>query len=40
MLVSEAVAEKILERVVRKFQDQAIIAYVQDVVAVPADRFK
>jgi nitrogen regulatory protein P-II 2 len=39
MLVAPALAEKILERVARRYVDQPIMGYVHDVQAVPGDLF-
>jgi hypothetical protein len=39
MLVSPALAQKILDRVVGKYVDQPIMAYVHDVRAVPHEHF-
>ncbi len=39
MLVDHALAERILERVVRKYADQPIMGYAHDVDAVPREYF-
>lgn len=39
MLVSPGLAARIIERITQKYADQAIIAYVHDVEAVPHDQF-
>ena len=39
MLVTPALAQRILERIESKYAEQPIIAYVQDVQAIPEEHF-
>lgn len=39
MLVSEVLAERILDRIAKKYADQPILAYELPVKAMPADHF-
>jgi nitrogen regulatory protein P-II 2 len=40
MLVTAALATRILDRIVARYADQPVLAFVQDVEAVPAEHFE
>jgi hypothetical protein len=40
MLVSSAVAQRVLDRIATKYAEQPVMAYVQDVQAVPHEHFE
>jgi len=40
MLVSPALAEKILERITSRYEDQPVMAYVHEVKAIPHEHFE
>ncbi|HXX68582.1 MAG TPA: hypothetical protein VEK07_15445 [Polyangiaceae bacterium] len=40
MLVSPAIAQAILQRIAESYRDQPVIAYLHEVEAIPADRFR